>query len=300
MTVESDTQRPVMVTEAVRLLDVRPGETVLDATVGAGGHAAEIARKIAPAGLLIGVDRDPAMLEKAAERFYGDIETKWVQGNFRDIDEILMELGLEKVDKVLADLGWASDQVLDPDRGFSFMHDGPLDMRLDPDDGSKSASELVNRLPRTELERILHEYGEERMNRRIARAIVETRSRRPINTTSELKDIVLHATPPGKTRLHRATRTFQALRIAVNDELGALAEFLEKLPAVLKQGGRAVVISFHSLEDRLVKHSFRDGAKNGLYELLVKKPLVPADAEVRKNPRARSAKMRGITRKGRE
>jgi 16S rRNA (cytosine1402-N4)-methyltransferase len=285
-----------MAAEVMRLLDPHPGQTILDATVGRGGHAAQIAERITNAGRLIALDRDTAMLKAARTRLAPHENAAWLQGNFREIDIVLKECGLENLDGILADLGCATDQVLDPARGFSFQEDGPLDMRLDPEGDDPTAAEMLAKMSEREIERILREYGEERHARRIARAVVKRRREAPITRTSELKRLVLANTPPGKTRLHRATRTFQALRIAVNDELGALDEFLEKLPHALAPDGRAVVISFHSLEDRRVKRAFRKGAAEGAYEILTKKPLVPTEAEVRENPRARSAKLRAVRR----
>lgn len=276
------------------MLSPNAGDTILDATVGAGGHSRLILEKLGAAGRLIALDRDRTMLGLAKERIGSDERVKWINGDFRNLDGIIGEAQLFEITGAIADLGWAADQFGKAERGFSFSDDGPLDMRLDPEEKTATASDLVNSMSEIELERIIREYGEERFARRIAKMIVSERRNARIESTGRLKDLILRATPPGKTRLHRATRTFQAFRIAVNDELGALEEFLAKLPAALAPGGRAVVISFHSLEDRLVKRSFRAGADAGYYELLIKKPLVPSESEIAGNPRARSAKLRAV------
>lgn len=272
-------------------LDPRPGQRFLDATAGAGGHAGEIAKKLEPGGILYALDADENMIRMARENLKRE-NIDWTRGNFRDAFRLLGEKSALPLDGVLADLGWASDQFADSERGFSFSEDGPLDMRMDKTSESATAADLLEELSEDELCRILREYGEERHARRIARAIVERRRAQPLRRTSELATLVVANTPPGKTRIHRATRTFQALRIAVNDELGALEEFLGQLDGLLAPGGRVVIISFHSLEDRLVKNAFKDGAREGVCEILTKKPVTASDTEVARNPRARSAKLR--------
>ncbi|MGY4707848.1 16S rRNA (cytosine(1402)-N(4))-methyltransferase RsmH [Candidatus Bipolaricaulota sp. J31] len=281
---------PVMVTEVLRFLAPGPGKVIVDATVGTGGHAEAILERGAE---LIGIDRDPRALELARERLsrFGD-RCRLVQGNFRHLKEILAELAAGPVDGVLFDLGMSSAQLEDEERGFSFAREGPLDMRMDPSQ-PLTAHEIVNRWPEREIARILREYGEERYARRIARAIVRAR---PIETTTELAEIVIRCYPPGRHRIHPATRTFQALRIAVNDELSALREGLLAAIRALLPGGTVVAISFHSLEDRIVKHTFRQRWIAGEVEILTKKPLVPSPEEIRRNPRARSAKLRAARR----
>ncbi len=277
---------PVMVEEVLRFLEPGPGKLIVDATVGTGGHAEAILERGAE---LVGIDRDPYALEVARERLsrFGE-RCRLVQGNFRHLEEILREQGIDEVDGVLFDLGMSSFQLDDPERGFSFSVEGPLDMRMDPSQ-SLTAHEIVNRWPERKIAEILREYGEERYAKRIARAIVRSR---PIETTTQLARIVARCYPPGYHRIHPATRTFQALRIAVNDELNALREGLMAAIRCLRPGGVVVVISFHSLEDRIVKHTFRQRWIADEVEILTKKPITPRPEEVKENPRARSAKLR--------
>ncbi len=281
---------PVMVAEVLRFLTPGPGKLIVDATVGTGGHAEAILERGAR---LIGIDRDPSALDLARRRlarFEG--RCRLVQGNFRDLEGILAGLDAGPVDGVLFDLGVSSAQLGDAGRGFSFLKEGPLDMRMDPSQ-PLTAHEIVNRWPEWEIARILREYGEERYARRIARAIVRAR---PIETTTELAEVVARCYPPGRHRIHPATRTFQALRIAVNDELSALREGLLAAIRALRPGGTVVTISFHSLEDRIVKRTLRQRWIAGEVEILTKKPLVPSAEEVARNPRARSAKLRAARR----
>ena len=275
-----------MVEEVLRFLEPGPGKLIVDATVGTGGHAAAI---LAEGAHVIGIDRDPLALEVARERLsrFGE-RVRLVHGNFRDLEGILRGLGIEEVDGVLFDLGMSSFQLEDPGRGFSFLAEGPLDMRMDPSQ-SLTAYEIVNRWPEGKIAEILREYGEERYARRIARAIVRSR---PLETTTQLAQIVARCYPPGYHRIHPATRTFQALRIAVNDELNSLREGLLAAIRCLCPGGVVVAISFHSLEDRIVKHTFRQRWIAGEVEILTKKPLTPTPEEVGRNPRSRSAKLR--------
>jgi 16S rRNA (cytosine1402-N4)-methyltransferase len=263
---------------------------MIDATLGGGGHARLFAERLGPDGLLIGVDQDESMLALARQRLQG-LPVRFVHGSFADIGEVLEELALPAVDAVLADLGISSDQLDDPARGLTFQVEGPLDMRMDRSRG-EPAGDLVNRLSERELADIFWRYGEERFSRRIARRIVEARQRGPLETTLQLAELVRRCIPRPKGRRHGidpATRVFQALRIAVNGELDALERFLAGLPACLKPGGRAAVISFHSLEDRLVKQAFRN---REVFEQLTRKPVVASDEEIRGNPRSRSAKLR--------
>jgi 16S rRNA (cytosine1402-N4)-methyltransferase len=281
----------VLPAEVARLLDPKTGETWADCTVGAGGHARLIAERVAPSGQLIGLDQDAAMLARARPRLDG-LPVTLVHANFDQLPEVLANHGIDKVDGVFADLGFASDQVDDPARGLSFKDDGPLDMRLDPTAG-QTAADLVNRMSEKALADLIYEYGEERKSRWVAKRIVERRKEKPFETTGELAEVVRRSVPRSGS-IDPATRTFQALRIAVNDELGALDRLLAALPKLLRPGGRAGIISFHSLEDRRVKHAFRD---REVWDLATKKPVEASDAETAANPRARSAKLRVAIRK---
>lgn len=277
---------PVLLSQVVELLDPRPGKVFVDATVGTGGHAEAL---VSGGAKVIGIDQDPEALALATDRLrpFSDRFLP-VRANFRELRAILVGLGVEAVDGVLFDLGLSSLQLACPDRGFSFQGEGPLDMRMDPQ-GPIKAEHLVNTLPERELARILWEYGEERYARRIAREIVRSR---PVRTTGELARLVARCYPPGPQRIHPATRTFQALRIAVNDELSALAEALPQAVSLLNPGGVLCVISFHSLEDRIVKRFLRTEAEEGRLALLTPKPIRPPEEELRRNPRARSARLR--------
>ena len=280
---------PVMLAEVLEFLAPQPGQRVVDATLGAAGHSVEISKELGPSGLLIGIDRDPTMLALAQARAMG-LRAEFAVSNFAELRGVLDRMGVGRVDSVLMDLGIASDQLDDPERGFSFSQPGPLDMRIDRAIG-EPAYRLVNRLRVTTLAEIFWRYGQERYSRRVARAIDEARRHRPIRTTEELASIVRRAMPPRRPRgrIDPATRVFQALRIAVNDELGSLARGLSSLPDCIRPGGRVVVISFHSLEDRLVKNTLR---QRSVWEPLVPKPLRPQLEEVAENPRARSARLR--------
>jgi 16S rRNA (cytosine1402-N4)-methyltransferase len=284
----------VLPAEVLHHLAPRPGEVVVDATAGAGRHTRLLAERVGPAGRVIGLDQDAAMLELARPRV-ADLPVTLVQANFAELPRVLRELEVPAVDAVLADLGVCSDQLDDARRGLSFSREGPLDMRLNPDEG-EPASDLLRRLPERELADVIWRYGEERFSRRIARRIVEARRRRePLETTGQLAELVRGCVPRPRRRkgekapIDPATRVFQALRIAVNDELAALERLLGALPRVLRPGGRAVLISFHSLEDRRVKQTFRN---REVWEEMTRKPVTAGSAEVAANPRARSAKLR--------
>jgi 16S rRNA (cytosine1402-N4)-methyltransferase len=286
---------PVLVDEVLAALAPLPGETFVDCTLGGAGHARLLAERLGSTGRLICLDRDATMLDLAGP-FACASGLCLLQANFDRLPAILAELDLDAVDGVLADLGVCSDQLDAPARGFSFQQSGPLDMRLDASEG-EPASALLRRLNERDLADLFWRYGEERYSRRIARKIVETRQRNPLETTEQLAELVRRCVPRPKGHRHvidPATRVFQALRIAVNDELGALERLLKALPDCLKPGGRAAIISFHSLEDRLVKHAFRD---RQVWEVLTPKPIQAAEDEVRRNPRARSAKLRAARRK---
>lgn len=277
---------PVLLQEVLHFLSPRPGKLIADATVGTGGHAEAL---LAQGAKVIGIDQDLHSLSLARDRLrpFGENFLP-MRGNFRRLREILVGLGIAQVDGVLFDLGLSSWHLSQAGRGFSFQHDGPLDMRMDPDN-SVTAADLINGLSEKELARILREYGEERYAERIARTIVQSR---PIRTTRKLAQLVARCYPPGNYRIHPATRTFQALRIAVNDELGAFQEALPQAMEVLSPGGVLCVIAFHSLEDRIVKRFLRERARLGQLHLLTKKPLRPSQEEVGRNPRARSARLR--------
>jgi 16S rRNA (cytosine1402-N4)-methyltransferase len=281
----------VLPAETLQLLNPAPGEIWVDCTVGAGGHSRLIAERLGGTGSLIGLDQDPTMLELARERL-GGLPVGLVHANFDQLAEVLANRGVAAVDGVLADLGFSSDQLEASSRGFSFREDGPLDMRLDPTAG-ETAADLVNRLSETALADVFWEYGEERFSRRIARRIVEQRAATPFATTGQLANLVRKCVPRSGG-IDPATRVFQALRIAVNDELGALERLLAALPRVVKPGGRAGIISFHSLEDRRVKQAFRSSEE---WEPLTKKPVEAGAEETARNPRSRSAKLRVAVRK---
>jgi 16S rRNA (cytosine1402-N4)-methyltransferase len=278
---------PVLLAAVLEYLQPQPGQTIADVTVGGGGHAQAIAQRLGPTGTLIALDQDPNMLALARRRVY-PCRVLWCHARFEDLPQVLAEHAIPELDGLLADLGFSSDQLADPQRGFSFLHEGPLDMRLDPTSDRPTAADLLARLSERELADILWRYGQERFSRRIARRIVAMRQRQPIRTTLQLAELV-RSCVPHSGRIDPATRTFQALRIAVNDELGALQRLLAVLPQCLRLGGRAVIISFHSLEDRLVKQAFR---QRELWQVLTKKPVRPDAAEIRSNPRARSARSR--------
>jgi 16S rRNA (cytosine1402-N4)-methyltransferase len=284
---------PVLLEEVIEWLRIRPDGTYVDATVGLGGHAVEIAKRLTT-GRLIAMDRDAQALELARKRLseFGERVTL-VHARFSRIDEVMREQGAS-ADGVLADLGVSSLQLDSPERGFSFRFVGPLDMRMDSTD-ARTADEIVNTWPEKELADVIYRYGEERNSRKIARAIVRSR---PIRDTEHLATVVAGVNQPwGRQKLqHAATLTFLALRTAVNGESEELERLLEKTPATLNSGGRWVVLTYHSLEDRLVKHAFRELARRGVLRVLTKKVLRPTAAEVQRNPRARSAKLRAAER----
>ena len=296
---------PVLLKEAIDFLAIRRGGTYIDATVGLGGHSYEIAKRLGAPGHLIGVDKDPAALEAARVRLQpppqlsGDWPTVELRhGSFADLAN---DQPPATVDGLIADLGVSSLQLNNAARGFSFQAEGPLDMRMNTQSG-ETAEQVVNQVDEVTLANLIYEFGEERRSRRIARAIVRSR---PLRTTAQLADVVAAAARPmnrGKDkydrRIHPATRTFQALRIFVNRELDDLRDLLKAAPQLLKPGGRVVIISFHSLEDRIVKDAFREGVNLGQYRLLTKKPVTAGDDEIDRNPRARSAKLRAAERIG--
>ncbi len=302
---------PVLLKEAIDFLHVRRGGRYIDATVGLGGHSCEIAKRLGAPGHLIGLDKDPAALRIAAVRLSASAfrdesapragsrepEADWPEITLlhRSFAEIAKGQDPASVDGILADIGVSSLQLDDAARGFSFQAEGPLDMRMDPQ-SERTAEQVVNHLDERQLADVIYEFGEERRSRRIARAICRSR---PIQTTAQLADVISAAARPmnqAERRIHPATRTFQALRIFVNRELDDLKALLAAAPQILKPGGRVVVISFHSLEDRIVKDAFREGAMNEMYRILTKKPVTASEEESDRNPRARSAKLRAAER----
>jgi 16S rRNA (cytosine1402-N4)-methyltransferase len=283
---------PVLLKEAIDFLAVKRGGTYLDATVGLGGHSYEIAKRLGAPGHLIGFDKDPAALGRAREKLTAldePPEITLIHGSFAEVAERIAPASL---DGLMADLGVSSLQLGDAARGFSFQAEGPLDMRMNPMSG-ETAEQVVNHLDERKLADVIYEFGEERRSRRIARAIVRSR---PICTTQHLVEVISTAARSMKhERIHPATRTFQALRIFVNRELEDLKALLDAAPSVLKPGGRLVVISFHSLEDRIVKDALR-GGKDKYFSVMTKKPLTASEEEIDRNPRSRSAKMRAAER----
>jgi 16S rRNA (cytosine1402-N4)-methyltransferase len=278
----------------MQYLNVRPGGVIADATLGLAGHSSEIARRLGPKGTLIAFDRDPEAMELAKARLNDlreelGLEMPEVRLVPKAFSEAASEIERASLDGLLADIGVSSLQLDEAHRGFSFRSDGPLDMRMDTRTG-ETAEQVVNQEDENELADLIYEFGEERRSRRIARAIVRAR---PITTTAELARVISAAAPSMKgDKIHPATRTFQALRIRVNDELGEIRTLLESAPSLLKPGGRLVAISFHSLEDRIVKDAFREAGRNKVFEVLTKKPVIAGEEEERRNPRSRSAKLR--------
>ena len=287
--------QPVLPHEVLDLLDLRPGLKVVDATVGAGGHSRDILERLQPGGLLIGIDRDPMMLELAS-RTLGLPHPNVVlhQSSYVELPNILAEHEIDGVDRILADLGLSSDQLADTSRGFSFEADGPLDLRFDTSTGSPASELLANRSAE-DLSHIFDEYGEEPFSRQIATDIVNSRRQTPIQTSRDLAAVVESAIPGrARTSRHPATRVFQALRIAVNEELQHVADFVDRvLPNALVPGGRAAIITFHSLEDRVVKRAFRN---REIWQPVTSKPATASSVERRQNPRSRSAKLRVAVR----
>ena len=281
---------PVLLGEVLEWLRIRPDGTYIDATLGAGGHSAAIAERLT-SGRLISLDRDAQALELARERLkiFG-AKVTLVRSPFSRIAEVAQELGIRGADGVLADLGVSSMQLDQAERGFSFREAGPLDMRMDAGSGELTAEEIVNRWPEKELADLLYREADEHDSRRIARAIVKAR---PIRDTAHLATVVAGARKQwGRQKLHPATKTFLALRIAVNREMEELGQFLSRAPATLNSGGRWVVLSYHSREDRMVKHAFQEGERQGVLKVLTRHVIQPSEEEKAANPRSRSAKLR--------
>ena len=290
---QSSVHAPVLPAEVMSFLAVRPGMRVVDGTLGGGGHTRLLADAVGPDGLVIAIDRDPAAIDRGAGELAG-LPVRFAQANYCDLPEVLDALSIDAVDAVLLDVGLSSDQLADHDRGFSFDADGPLDLRFDPTEG-EPAWRIVNRMKPESLADIIYEFGEERHSRRIARRIAAVREKQPIHSAREFARIVMSAIPRQHppSRIHPATRTFQALRIAVNQELKSLRIALERIPQRLVPGGRLAVISFHSLEDRLAKQAFRN---RQVWECLTRSPVAAGPEEVAANPRSRSAKLRVASR----
>jgi len=299
---------PVLLNESIEYLDVKPDGIYLDGTLGRGGHTAEIAKRL-KTGKVIAIDTDETAIEEAKENLK-KLEDRiiFIHANFRDLSNILHEVSVDKVDGMLFDLGVSSPQLDDSSRGFSYMKDSKLDMRMDKTK-PLTAFDVVNEKSEEALQKIFFEYGEERYSRQIAKKIVQRRSEAPIETTAKLSEIIISALPPAARReeQHPAKRVFQAIRIFVNDELSSIEEMLKDAPNLLKPQGRLCVISFHSLEDRIVKNSFKEHAqgctcskkipvcicgKKPKFKIITKKPIVASDDEIKENPRARSAKLR--------
>jgi len=303
---------PVLLSESIKGLDIKPDGVYLDGTLGRAGHALEIVKRL-DTGRLIAIDCDGEAIREAKSELAGyEEKITFVHGDFGDIAKIISEAGFQKVDGMLFDLGVSSPQLDDAKRGFSYMQDAPLDMRMDTR-SSLSAFEAVNNWQEEELRRVFFEYGEERYSKSIAREIVRKRTAAPVNTTFELNEIIIGAIPAAARRqaAHPSKRCFQALRIAVNDELGKIEKMLDAAPELLRQNGRLCVISFHSLEDRLVKKSFAAWAKGCIcpadapicicgntpkFKLITRKPVTAGTEETKRNPRARSAKLRIASR----
>ncbi len=287
--------KSVLLKEAIEGLDIHAGDTILDGTVGAGGHSLEIVKNFKDTVKIIALDRDSSALDIAKEILSRETSNiSFHKSNFRNLDSVLDEIGIDKVDGVLLDLGVSSMQLDSAGRGFSFMRDEPLSMTMatGESDTGVNAYDVVNTWGEENLADIIYGYGEERYSRRIARGLIEARAIEPIKTTGRLAEIIKSSVPASyrNGRIHPATKTFQAIRIAVNDELGSIKDGLDKALAVLAPEGRLVVISFHSLEDRIVKNFIRDHKDEG--EVITKKPITPSEEELNQNPRSRSAKLR--------
>ena len=297
--------KSVLLQEVLDGLNLKSGAVVVDGTLGSGGHALEMLKRIGEKGSLIGLDQDPDAIKRCQNIFKGNKQVSLHHVNFKDLSTVLDEIGISKVDAVLLDIGISSDQLADTKRGFSFQGEGDLDMRMNPEIGL-NAAEMLNQLPETELADMFFNYGNERMSRKFARAIVNRRADRSINTVSDLTETIESVLPSfmkypkgkrsPKFRRHPATRVFQALRIAVNDELNVLRESISSIWDYLNLGGRFSIISFHSLEDRIVKQEFRAKVQSGQALYINKKPICPEQSEISENPRSRSAKLRTIER----
>lgn len=285
---------PVLLHESIDALAIKPDGTYVDGTLGGGGHASEIAKRLSASGVFIGLDTDSVAIERVKQLFQEfPCRTILLHENFRNIASALAEQNIDKVDGVLLDLGWSSYQIADANRGLSFMTEGPLDMRLDTVGNELTAGEMINEWGEETLADLFYIYGDEKLSRKIARLIVEHRVRTPFVTTTQLADFIkLHIAKGRHTKIHPATKVFQALRITVNDEYGAINGFLDTILDSMNTGGRIAIISFHSGEDRIIKHRFKEWFDAGYGTIMTKKPIVPSDTELSENVRARSAKLR--------
>ena len=299
--------KPVLLREVINHIVTDPEGIYVDGTIGGGGHSEELAKIVCPKGKLICLDRDPDAIEKASQRLtlFKDC-IKIIRANYADLDNILNKLGIDEVNGILLDLGMSSEQIECSGRGFSFLRNEPLDMRMDPADSVK-AKDLINKLPEHKLLRLIKKYGEEKRASKIVKAIIREREKKPISSSLELADIILSISPKGSRKRHPATKVFQALRIAVNKEIDYLKSFLEKAPYLLKKMGRLVIISYHSIEDRLVKNymvkwekpctcppglPFCICGKRAVMKRINKKGIKASEEEIRDNPRSRSAILR--------
>ncbi len=292
---------PVLLNEVLELLDLKPGQTCVDCTVGRGGHAAAVARAVTPTGAVIGLDYDPRNLDYARQRL-ADLPVRLFHANFSELDAALEQADVEQVDAILADLGISTNQLFEETYGLSFSRNLPLDMRLDPR-SRLTAKMIINTWPEGKIADLLFQLADERFSRRIARKIVESRKQTPINTTDHLADLVRSVVPVQRSRsrsveIDPATRTFLALRMKVNGEMENLERLLKLAPQFLKPGGKIAIISFHSTEDRVVKHVFRSAEQTGQLKVLTSKPIIPSESEIHANPRSRSAKLRVAEKKG--
>ena len=286
---------PVMLPEVLTYLSPKPGQTLFDATAGCGGYAEAIRERLGGRGLVLAADRDPQMARVTRDRLGSGFGAPFrvFEGLFSQVEDVLAEADVRKVDGLVADLGVASPQIDQPDRGFSYRHDGPLSMKMSPE-GDLSADVIVNHWPEKSLADVIYRYGEERFSRRIARSICRRRREAPIRSTAELAEIIRRAMPQGPRKHHPARKSFQAIRVACNREIEELEALVETLPRVLAQDGRAVIVSYHSLEDRVVKQAFTKGAKSEVYEVLTRRVVRPSAEETAANPRSRSARLRAV------
>ncbi len=288
---------PVLLNETIKYLDIQKDDVVVDGTLGAGGHSREICSLLGKNGTLIGIDQDSDAISRAKgvlDKYKCNVVLR--NENFRNLDKILAEIGIKTVNKILLDIGFSSDQIENSNRGFSFMKEEPLLMTLSNNimEDTLTAEEIVNTWDEENIADVIFGYGEEKFSRMIAKGIIKARNEKPIKNTLELADIIKESVPAWyrRRKIHPATKTFQALRIVVNDEIGALKEGLDTGVRLLSKGGMIAVISFHSIEDRVVKNFFREIAKNGVGEIINKKPISPDRDEILNNKRARSAKLR--------
>lgn len=284
--------QPVLLNEVIELLKPQPNQILVDATIGSGGHSEQLLKLIRPGGRLIGLDLDKNILTLAQQRLNQyPAQIKLFCDNFANLDTVLARLGLTRIDRILLDLGVSSYQLSESKRGFSFQLNGPLDMRMSLTN-SLTAAKIINHYPANRLLKVIQEYGEERWAKRIVKRIIQIRHNKPIRETRQLAELIYQTVPRRYHRIHPATRVFQALRIETNNELGNLTAFLNDAEKYLEPNGRLAIISFHSLEDRIVKIAFQTKKKQGYFRIITKKPIRATDEEIYRNPRARSARLR--------